>query len=72
MSKILADSIVIVIARRGRGWSGEIVVNGDAASGCSAPSAEGVLDAVWAGAFYDEVGSESLYTTRAGTSEVEN
>lgn len=66
MSKIIADSIVIVMHRREYGWNGEMVINGDSASGCNAPSAGGVLDAMWSGSFYDDVSGEAVWTLGEG------
>lgn len=70
MSKTQADSIVVVLHRKDFGWSGELLVNGDSASACTAGTAEAVLDGMWAGAFYNDVGAEATYTTgRRGDSD---
>lgn len=57
-----ADSIVIVLARKDFGWSGEMVVNGDSASGCNGPNIWGVMDSLISSAFHDEVGRDALWT----------
>lgn len=61
--KVQADSIVIVLHRKDSHWSGELLINGDSASGCNAGSAEAVLDSLWSGAFQDGVGNDAMYTT---------
>ena len=61
MSKILTNRIVVVIDRTNFGWEGSLSVDSSEASACAGPSADGVLDAVWSGTFWDEAGSEAMY-----------